>query len=322
MRVACRQQQSAPAPFQLQLPPLWRVRRAELSPATTSPVRHHSRKEAAMKCLRVVPTLLLFLALTTAHALAQAPPPISNCIDNLQDPYDPNPPCNQYLLTHLSSGQFQATPFVDTVPDGNGHWPDYGDPDHNVVSLYGIYGNNEKTSSSAAAQAHYAQGKTLAGQIQPLCPDGTTNCTDAQKAIVFLFIGFSNTDIEIGGGNSDVWDGTGDGQNTDPTNHFNMHLFGQPCSTKCETSTIRIRRTLGTKYSFLTPMDTPSNRSCTRYTTPRLISWGRTWLSLTVRLADKLSPNGTRLRLDIIRFTRTACTTTRRWRARSAITCG
>ncbi len=66
---------------------------------------------------------------------------------------------------------------------------------------------------------------TLAGQITPLCPDGTTNCADSSKAIVFLFIGFSNTDIEIGGGSSDAWDG----QDT-----HQSHLNGQPCSTLCE----------------------------------------------------------------------------------------
>jgi hypothetical protein len=119
----------------------------------------------------------------------------------------------------------------------NGQWPDYGDPDNNIQSLYGVYGNNEKTASSSAAQAHYTQGKTLASEIQPLCTDGTTStpCSDGQpKSIVFLFIGFSNTDIEIGGGGSDVWDQSGDNLNFDPSNHFNGHLFGQPCSTLCE----------------------------------------------------------------------------------------
>jgi hypothetical protein len=103
---------------------------------------------------------------------------------------------------------------------------DYGDQDHNVVSLYGTYGNNEKTSTSGAAVAHYNKGVTQSGQITPLCPDGTTtSCTDSEKAIVFLVIGFSNTDIEIGGGSSDAWDG----QDT-----HQSHLNGQPCSTLCE----------------------------------------------------------------------------------------
>lgn len=190
-----------------------------------------------MKCLRAILTLLFIFTLAATHGLAQAPPPVSNCIDNLMDPYDPNPPCNQNLLHGLGSGAFHAKPFLDTVPDGNGHYPDYGDPDHNIQSLYGVYGNDESQSTNSAVQAHFAQGKALAGQIKPLCTDGSTSnpCPDGQpQSIVFLFIGFSNTDIEIGGGNSDVWDGTGDGQNTDPSNHFNMHLFGQPCSTKCE----------------------------------------------------------------------------------------
>lgn len=94
----------------------------------------------------------------------------------------------------LTYGQFQATPLID----GTGQ--NYGDADNNIVSLYGSFGSNEKTSTSGAAQAHYTMGKTLASQIVPLCPDGTTtNCSTSSKAIVFLFIGFSNTDIEIGG---------------------------------------------------------------------------------------------------------------------------
>lgn len=83
-----------------------------------------------------------------------------------------------------------------------------------------------KPPLAGAAQAHYQQGVTLAQQITPLCPDGTTtSCSDSSKAIVFLFIGFSNTDIEIGGGSSDAWDG----QDT-----HQAHLNGQPCSTLCE----------------------------------------------------------------------------------------
>jgi hypothetical protein len=138
---------------------------------------------------------------------------------------------------NLKSGAFHAPPFLDTLPNGQNQWPRYGDGDGNIESLYGDYGNNESTSSSAAAVAHYTLGKTLAGQIKPLCTDGSTSnpCPDGNaQSIVFLFIGFSNTDIEIGGGNADVWDKTDDSLNEDPTNHFSGHLFGQPCSTLCE----------------------------------------------------------------------------------------
>jgi hypothetical protein len=64
----------------------------------------------------------------------------------------------------------------------------------------------------------------LASQIVPLCVDGTLNCPDQDRAIVFLFFGFSNCDIEICGGNSDAWDGK---------DHHQAHLQGQPCSTRC-----------------------------------------------------------------------------------------
>jgi hypothetical protein len=184
-----------------------------------------------MKCLR----LLLILLFASVCASAQGVP--SNCIDNIMDVHDPNPPCNQTLLMNLKSGAFHAPPFLDTLPNGQNQWPRYGDGDGNIESLYGDYGNNESTSSSAAAVAHYTLGKTLAGQIKPLCTDGSTSnpCPDGNaQSIVFLFIGFSNTDIEIGGGNADVWDKTDDSLNEDPTNHFSGHLFGQPCSTLCE----------------------------------------------------------------------------------------
>jgi len=164
-----------------------------------------------MKCLRALLATLLFTVLAGAYAPGQDVPLVSNCRDNTRDPFDPPPgipECDPNLtLTsgEFGSPQYPATPFVDTVPDGQGRWPDYGDPDHNVVSLYGVYGNNEKTAPlGSAAQTHYQQGVTLASQITPLCKNPNT-CLDTDKAIVFLFVGFSNTDIEIGGGNSDVW---------------------------------------------------------------------------------------------------------------------
>jgi hypothetical protein len=89
----------------------------------------------------------------------------------------------------------------------------------NYPTLYGSFGSNEQTSNSSAAQAHYNQGVTLANQITPLCQDGTTYCSD--PSIVFLFIGFSNWDIEIGGGMYDIWDS------------LNNPQAGQPCATFC-----------------------------------------------------------------------------------------
>ena len=89
----------------------------------------------------------------------------------------------------------------------------------NVVSLYGQYGNNEANSSPEAI-AHYQEGLNRANQIQALGTDGTV--TGPNPAIVFLFIGFSNCDIEICGGDSDAWDG-----------QRPNHLAGQPCATQC-----------------------------------------------------------------------------------------
>ena len=119
-------------------------------------------------------------------------------------------------------GTFSATPFVDAC--NNGPCQHYGDPDDNIVSLYGTYGNTEV---SGAAAAHFTQGVNLASQIVPLCKDGSTlPCLPlaSPAAIVFLFIGFSNCDIEVCGGNSDIWDK----RDTNQT-----HLAGQPCATQC-----------------------------------------------------------------------------------------
>ncbi|MBZ5704403.1 MAG: hypothetical protein LAN63_03560 [Acidobacteriia bacterium] len=81
--------------------------------------------------------------------------------------------------------------------------------------------------------AHYRKGVHLGTppNIQPLCKDGNTPpCLAGQgpAEIVFLFIGFSNCDIEICGGNSDAWDG----QDHNPA-LFQHHLAGQPCATYC-----------------------------------------------------------------------------------------
>jgi hypothetical protein len=162
--------------------------------------------------------LVLALAfLLSLHASAQIPPFQQSCSDNPPNPYGATGDGCAPNVNNLSPGQFQATPFVDGCP--NGVCQSYGDQGNDIVSLYGHYGNSE---TSGAAATHYTQGTNLASSIVPLCPDGTQNCSDSQKAIVFLFIGFSNCDIEICGGNSDAWDG----QDT-------TRLAGQPCSTKC-----------------------------------------------------------------------------------------
>jgi hypothetical protein len=81
-----------------------------------------------------------------------------------------------------------------------------------IVSLYGSYGVlDERETGSSAGILHYTQGTDLASQIVPLCSDGTqggsNGCSDGgPKKIVFLFIGFSNCDVEICGGHVDAWD--------------------------------------------------------------------------------------------------------------------
>jgi hypothetical protein len=175
-----------------------------------------------MKCVRLLLTILIFGILVTLSVSAQIPPQYSPCSDVPPSPYGAlSPDGCAPNVNNLTPGEFQATAFLDGC-QSNLQPPcqSYGDPDGNVVSLYGgAYGNHEVTGN---ALTHYTQGTDLASQIQPLCTDGTLNCPDAQRAIIFLFLGFSNCDIEICGGNSDAYDG-----------HDPNRNVGQPCATRC-----------------------------------------------------------------------------------------
>ena len=175
-----------------------------------------------MRYLLYLLTLFVMAFLTIPTASAQTPTLDQPCSEPLN-----NDPCAPGL--NLQPGEFAATPLID-ANCSNG-CPDYGDPQHNKVSLYGIYANDESIFPTGhPARDHYQKGVDLANQITPLCPDGTTtNCADSAKAIVFLFIGFSNCSIEVCGGNSDIWDGQGDNNPNNP----NGHLKGQPCATQC-----------------------------------------------------------------------------------------
>lgn len=160
--------------------------------------------------------LISFLLLMGTLALAQVPGQIGACGEPDVQVCDP--------LLNLGQGQFTATPLMD------GTMQDYGDPDHNIVSLYGSYGNNESAPVGPNAQkalTHYNQGIDLAAKIKPLCPSGLdTGCQDNQKAIVFLVIGFSNCAQEICGGALDAFD-------PQRKNHGLTQLSGQPCATQC-----------------------------------------------------------------------------------------
>jgi len=94
-------------------------------------------------------------------------------------------------------------------------WPPNGE-NSQIVTLYGSYGNSE----TGGAQSHHDQGITQSSLIVPRDLNGNPS---TNGAIVFLFIGFSNCDIEICGGNSDIWAGDSNQQ----------HVYGQPCATTC-----------------------------------------------------------------------------------------
>jgi hypothetical protein len=144
-------------------------------------------------------------------------------------------PCEQEAL-QLTPAQMQCAPNVPIdrstfhptpLMDGgnyNNHKLKYPDPDtgSEIVSLYGNHGQDEQGDSMA--QAHYAAGMNEAASIVPRCLDGTTNCPASQRRIVFLFIGFSNCDIEVCGSKTDAW--------ADPGINY-KGLPGQGCATTC-----------------------------------------------------------------------------------------
>jgi hypothetical protein len=143
---------------------------------------------------------LFVVVLAVCSAPAQLPASQSQPCSNPSN-FTPGQ-CAPNLVLTGGPPYFSATPLMDTTCS-NGVCPDYGDGDHNKVTLYGVYGNNEKTSTNQAVLAHYNQGKTLANNIQPRCRDGSIPAGGACQigdlsyppAIVFLFIGFSNWDI-------------------------------------------------------------------------------------------------------------------------------
>jgi hypothetical protein len=118
--------------------------------------------------------------------------------------------------------QFSAPNLLDG--NVNTVWPTNPNaPHHEIVTLYGIYGQDEQ--HDPLAMLHYNQGISLAGNIKPLCSDGSTqNCPDSMRKIVFVGFGFSNCDIEFCGGDADAWQG----QDTNL-----QAIAGEPCATKC-----------------------------------------------------------------------------------------
>ncbi len=137
-------------------------------------------------------------------------------------------------FVYSGSACASPTPFgtVTPVPLVDGATTSFYASTGEIESLYGTFGvTDERTSGSGAALAHYTQGVTLAGQIQPLCASGATpgnvGCADlSTPRIIFLFIGFSNCDVEICGGHVDAWDAT-------RNQHSLPQLAGQACATKC-----------------------------------------------------------------------------------------
>jgi hypothetical protein len=159
--------------------------------------------------------LLMVLSLSvlgSTFATAQEPP--QPCEGESQEFDDPARSCAPGIPLNY---EFHATPLMD----GNIglHWPPGSiTTNTQTVTLYGAYGNDEH--SQPAAQTHYDQGITEGAAIQPLNLNGNP---DPNGSIVFLLIGFSNCDIEVCGGNKDIWATT-----TFPG------LQGQPCSTPCK----------------------------------------------------------------------------------------
>ena|SRR5712691_9532148 len=148
---------------------------------------------------RLLLTLLFVSLLTLNYASAQSP-----CeAETREYPAANNCPTN-------------GTPWnTPNIPLMDGDNRDYGDSLHNIISLYGSYGNNELTPGPA--KNHYDYGIAQGSSIQLLDLNGNPS---SDGKIVFLFLGFSNCEIEVCGGNEDIW-------NTDTF----IGLIGQPCAT-------------------------------------------------------------------------------------------
>ena len=152
-----------------------------------------------MKVLSVLLSLLLVAVLASPFTWAQNTTSGPPCSDSA--PPTDGSSGSSCAVDAIGIGDFHATPFTDAC-DANGNCSYYGDPANNIQSLYGSFGNTESTGM---ALTHFTQGTGLAGQIVPLCTDGSTNnCSDSSKAIVALIIGFSNCDIEVCGGSVDA----------------------------------------------------------------------------------------------------------------------
>ncbi|MBZ5707082.1 MAG: hypothetical protein LAN63_17180 [Acidobacteriia bacterium] len=177
-----------------------------------------------MQRFRLFFAVLILVGLTTCYAAAQTGMPCSDT---------PPRPDGLNLSACNSATNFHATPLID----GTGQ--PYNDSDGNVISLYGSYGNDENNLQKTAAHNHYLKGVNLTPNFVPRCIDGSIqppgqpchvgDLIAGPPAIVFLFIGFSNCDIEICGGNSDAWDL----QDSDSPQAVHGHLPGQPCATQC-----------------------------------------------------------------------------------------
>lgn len=172
-----------------------------------------------MKLLTSLFTLLFLALLAVPHLRADGP-----CSDTSSVPSSFN--YNNSACKKVTN--FTATPLIDGSPT-TFYLQDM--LNQQTVSLYGIYGNTESPNTHAEATQHYSQGITLASQIMPRCADGTlpgsNGCDDnSSPKIVFLFIGFSNCDVEICGGHADAWDIT-------RTQLMEPPLAGQACATQC-----------------------------------------------------------------------------------------
>lgn len=142
-------------------------------------------------------------------------------------------PPNANLPTLPQPLTYNPTPLSDTTAPYP-TWPTSG-PNYllnqQIVSLYGTYGNTE---SLGKALTHYQQGQTQAGYVTPRCTNGSASgscATGGSPKIVALFLGYSNTDISICGGNGDIWFGQGDPNGLGMNGQYG--LAGQPCATAC-----------------------------------------------------------------------------------------
>lgn len=166
-----------------------------------SAVRDYSRVTLLLVATVIAVAPMALATQPEACAQNPLPPSVTVCPDGIP----------------LQPGTFHQTPLIDGSTSTR-----YPDPvsGPETVTLYGQLGTNE--TQSQPGMVHRSIGIARANSIVPI-----TGPSGEPPAIVVLFIGISNCELEVCGGFSDAWDFQ--------YNHglIPVRVVGQACATQC-----------------------------------------------------------------------------------------